>query len=71
MKAAPQTPVLAGHDGFGLVSFLAGLALAEGQGIMCMPLAQEPVHAEVFGKKTRAVKKALAKNCQWVVSPPR
>ena len=44
--------VLAGHDGFGLVSFLAGLARAEGQGIMRMPLAEEPAHAEVFGKKT-------------------
>ncbi len=62
--------VLEGHDGFGLVSFLAELARAEGQGIVRKPLAEEPAHAEVFGKKTRAVKKAFAKNCKWVVSPP-
>jgi hypothetical protein len=62
--------VLEGHDGFGLVSFLAELARDQGQGITRKPLSDEPAHAEVFGKKTRAVKKAFAKNCQWVVSPP-
>ena len=62
--------VLDGYDEFGLVSFPAELARVAGQGIMRRPLAEEPAHAEVFGKKTRSVKKALAKNCQWLVAPP-
>lgn len=62
--------VLVGHEGFGLVSFTAGLARDNGQGVMRKPVPEEPAHAEVFGNKTRAVKRALAKNCHWIVAPP-
>jgi hypothetical protein len=62
--------VLAGHDGFGLASFPAGLAREQGQGIIRKPLSEEPAHAEVFGKKSKAVKRALAKGCEWIIPPP-
>lgn len=62
--------VLEGHEGFGLVSFLAGLARQFKQGIMRKPLDEEPAHAEVFGEKTRGVRRAFAKNCQWVIRMP-
>jgi hypothetical protein len=62
--------VLEGYDGVALAGFDAGLARKCLQGIMRKPLPEEPAHAEVFGKKTGAVKKAFAKNSQWTV-PPR
>ena len=70
--ARGRTPgsILAGHHGFGLVSFLAGLARSLEQGVMRKPLPDEPAHAEVFGKKTKRVQRAFAKNCNWVVEMP-
>lgn len=62
--------VLAGHEGFGLVSFTAALAREKRQGIVRRPLPEEPAHAEVFGKKTESVRKAFAKSCFWVMPPP-
>ena len=61
---------LGNHEGFGLVSFTAGLARTNRQGIMRKPLPDEPAHAEVFGKKTTGVKRAFAKNCDWIFPPP-
>jgi hypothetical protein len=60
---------LEGHQGFGLACFSAGLARENRQGVMRKPLLDEPAHAEVFGKKTGAVKKAFAKNCYWIIRP--
>lgn len=62
--------VLKGHEGFALAAFSAGLARENHQGVMRKPRPEEPAHAEVFGKKTGAVKKAFAKKCSWIV-PPR
>lgn len=62
--------VLIGHEDFGVVSFTAGFARANKQGIMRKPLPAEPAHAEVFGQKTRGVRRAFAKNCEWILSPP-
>lgn len=62
--------VLQKHEGFGLVSFCAGLARELNQGIRRKPLDDEPAHAEVFGKKTKGVQRAFAKNCQWVIRMP-
>ena len=62
--------VLSGHEGFGLVSFTAGLAREKRQGIMRKPVPEEPAHAEVFGRKTRGVRRALAKGSDWIVPPP-
>ncbi len=71
VAAASRTAdsVLAGHEGFGLVSLPAGLARENRQGIVRRPLPDEPAHAEVFGKKTRGVRKALAKGSKWIVPP--
>ncbi|MBM4092888.1 MAG: hypothetical protein FJ276_26295 [Planctomycetes bacterium] len=65
----PQS-VLTGHEGFGLVTFPAKVARANGQAIVRKPLDAEPAHAEVFGKKTTAVKKAFVKASEWIVRPP-
>lgn len=62
--------VLAGHEGFGLAAFTAGIARSVGQGIVRKPEPTEQAHAEVFGKKTDAVKKKLSRNSTWVIPPP-
>ena len=64
----PQS-VLTGHKDFGLVTFPAKVARTNGQGIVRKPRPDEPAHAEVFGKKTRAVKKAFVKASEWIVEP--
>jgi hypothetical protein len=63
--------VLAGHVGFGIAAFTAGLARSLGQGVWRRPLAEEPAHAEVFGPKTAAVKKALYRHATWVMLPTK
>ena len=62
--------VLAGHEGYGLSTFSAGLARECAQGIARMALADEPAHAEVFGKKTHSVRKKLVRGSEWVLPPP-
>jgi hypothetical protein len=62
--------LLVNHSGYGLVSFLAGLARENKQGIVRKPIPEEPAHAEVFGNKTKSIRNALAKNSKWVVPPP-
>lgn len=62
--------VLDGHDGFALASFSAGLARSKQQGVMRVPLREEPAHAEVFGKKTKGVQRAFARGSSWVLPPP-
>jgi hypothetical protein len=61
--------VLAGHDGYGMVTFSAGLARSKRQGVLRKPLPEEPAHAEVVGKKTDSVKKAFARESTWIVPP--
>lgn len=61
--------VLDGHDSFSLASFPASVARAKEQGIMRKPLEDDPAHGEVFGKKTRGVKRFLADNSEWCVEP--
>jgi len=62
--------VLAGHSGFALASFTAGLARECHQGIARDPLPEEPAHALVFGPKTKAVRRRLARESVWVIPPP-
>lgn len=64
----PET-ILAGHEGFALVTFSVELARECGQGVARDPLPDEPAHAVVFGKKTQGVKKKLARGASWVVKP--
>ena len=66
----PAETVLMGHADFALASFSAGLARQLEQGIARKPLPEEPAHAEVFGKKTKRVRRSFAKHCEWVIPPP-
>ncbi len=61
--------VLAAYKGYGLVAFTAGLVRELGLGIVRSPLDYEPAHAEVFGRKTRSVRRTLARRCEWVIRP--
>ena len=60
---------LSGHSGFALASFTAGLAKECGQSIVRDPLPEEPAHALVCGTKTKAIRRRLAREATWVVSP--
>lgn len=65
----PQS-VLAGHEGFALASFKAGLARECRLGIARDPLPEQPAHALVLGRKTKSVMRRLAKGSSWVIAPP-
>jgi hypothetical protein len=59
--------VIANFPTYSLVRFSAGEARQLGLGLIRSPLADEPAHAEIFGKKTKAVKKKLSLFATWVV----
>lgn len=60
-----------GHKGFLLVGVRMCDARELRLGIVRAPLPEEPAHAKLFGPKTRAVRRQLAKRCEWVIMPPR
>lgn len=62
--------VLKGHIGFTLASITAGLARENGQGVAREPLPEEPAHGVVFGRKTKHIRKRLARGSEWVIRPP-
>ena len=66
---AEANAVLDGLPGFALAAITAGLVRQWGQGVRRAPLAGDPAHAEVFGKKTQAVRRALARHSTWMVEP--
>jgi hypothetical protein len=61
---------LAGHPGYALASFTAGMARECSQGVARDPLPHEPAHALVSGRRTGSVRNRLAKGSTWVVPPP-
>ncbi len=61
--------LVARFAGYGLATITAGVARAQRQGIARTPEPDEPAHASVFGKKTGAVKRALARAANWVHFP--
>jgi hypothetical protein len=67
-----RTPesALAGHTGFGVVEL--DIALLEDLGLTVRPdpVAGEPDHAVVEGRKTDADRRRMAKAARWVVRPP-
>ncbi|MGH8578882.1 MAG: hypothetical protein ACREVK_01730, partial [Gammaproteobacteria bacterium] len=65
----PFAKVLEGHEGYALAALTARLARSHGQGIMRKPLDDDPAHAEVFGAKSRSVRKGLAEGSEWVIAP--
>jgi len=54
---------------FALVGFTAEVARANGQGVAREPTPEEPAHGVVFGDKPKRVRRAIAKNSRWIVSP--
>lgn len=61
--------VLAGHPDFALVKIFARDARDLGLGIRRMEILEQPGHAEIFGPKSKPIKRALAKASTWVVAP--
>lgn len=61
--------VLARFAGYGLAALTAAAVRAQQQGVTRTPTELEPEHASVFGKKTGAVKRALARAANWVHFP--
>jgi len=73
MIAANMKPedLLDGHPEFGLVKFTAELARSLSLAVTANPpIAGEPAHGWVAGKKTTARKRQLARGCQIEVQPP-
>ena len=60
---------LAQHDGYGLAAFAAKVARDFGQGIERAPLSTNAAHAEVFGSKTKKVRKQWAAASQVLRAP--
>jgi len=63
------TDMLVGHQDYGLVGFPVHAARLAGQAIRRSPLENQPEHGEVVGKKTRSVRRQLARASVWVVPP--
>lgn len=61
---------LAGHDGFYLVGFSAGVARECGLSVVRDPANDPPGHAFVVGAKTKSHCRKLARRCRWIVGPP-
>lgn len=68
-QSRAERDVLSGHDGFGLAAITAGLARRCDQGVAREPVPNEPVHAVVFGRKPKSIRRKLAKGSRWAVRP--
>jgi len=55
--------------GYGLAAITAGIARTQKQGVARTPEPDEIAHASVFGPKSGAVKRALARAATWVIHP--
>lgn len=62
--------ILDKHEGFALVTLTVSGLLELGQQVIRDPQPSEPDHALVVGPKTKAVRRAMAKQARWVVAPP-
>lgn len=66
----PLESMLDGYEGaFSLVAFRAGVARENGQGVARDPTPEEPAHGVVFGEKTKAIRRKLAKSAIWIIPP--
>ncbi len=61
--------LLAGHENFSLALFPTRIARENAQGVIRNPLENDPAHGEVFGKKTKSVKRAFANGSYWYIEP--
>lgn len=71
LNAAGRDPasLVVNFPGYALVTVTAALVRSLGLGIIRSPLAEEPAHAEIFGKKTDSIRKKLRCAAAWVVAP--
>lgn len=58
---------LRGLEGFGLVALHVGALKAQGFVVVPVPVPGNPHHAEVRGEKTKAKKRQMAKDAEWLV----
>jgi hypothetical protein len=72
LLAELDTPerALAAHPGVFLAGMLVQLARDASQGIHPRGTDADPSHCFVFGPKSPALRRKLAKACTWVVEPP-
>ena len=56
---------LAGLTICGIAEFTAGFARSLGQAIVCAPEPDEPEHAYVVGRKSRATQRAFCRGSHW------
>jgi hypothetical protein len=61
--------VLAPFPGYGIAAMTAADARAARQGVARTPEPDEPAHGSVFGPKTGATKKAMARAARLLVRP--
>lgn len=62
--------LLADFPGFAMVGITAAAVRELGLIIQRKPEQHDPTHAEVYGKKTKSVRKRLAISSCWIVRPP-
>lgn len=62
---------LDGYPGYSLVNLDAKHARAKGLAVIHKPVADNPAHTEVVGKKTQGIIKYLVANCTWVHLEPK
>jgi hypothetical protein len=63
----PLASALAGHEGYGLVSFTAGVVRSLGQIVVRDPQPSDPAHGLVAGNKTESRRKRLMESSEWVI----
>ena len=64
-----EADVLASFDGYALARLTAGDARHCNQGVAPDPLPDESAHAFVFGPKSKANKRCMARSAVWVIYP--
>lgn len=57
---------LTGYPGYSLVRFAAALPRTMGLAVIHLPLATNPAHAEVHGKKTGSIRNRFVAESTWV-----
>lgn len=62
---------LSAYKGFGLATITAGLARSLDQCVTRDPVAGEPAHGLVLGKKRSAVATKLRDGAHWIIPPSR
>lgn len=62
--------LLAGYVDFSVAGFPMAVARSKHLGVVRNPLENEPDHVLIFGNKTDATRRWLAKQSSWVAAPP-